>query len=208
MRASFARFAVTLVAAGALMLSGCAQDSLAEQYRAGSGKQYIAGDSSVTEVPPENRSDPVEFSVVTSEGDPVTHETYQGKVLVLNYWYAACAPCRAEAPALSSLHREFEDESVEFLGVNVRDGKETADAFNRTYDIEFPSVLDTEDRSGGLLLAFSGEVAANAVPTTLIVDAQGRVAARILGEFDPSVLRTLIRDTLAETTTADAGNDG
>ena len=192
---------VALVAVVAsLALAGCAEDSLSEQYRAGSGKQYIAGDSSVTEIAPEDRADPVEFSVETSDGDTVTSDDYAGRVLVVNYWYASCAPCRAEAPDLAEVSAEMADQDVSFLGVNVRDGKETAEAFNTQFGIEYPTVLDTLDRSGGLLIAFSGQASPSAVPTTLIVDTEGRVAARVLGEFDPSILRTLIKDTLAEST--------
>lgn len=190
--------AAAIVALASVALAGCAQDELAEQYRAGSGKQYIAGDSSVTEISPEDRGDPVEFSVTTAEGDTVTSDDYRGRVLVVNFWYASCAPCRAEAPDLATISQEMPADDVAFLGANVRDGKETAEAFNKEFGIEYPSVLDTQDRSGGLLMAFSGEAAPNAVPTTLIVDRDGRVASRVLGEFDPSILRTLINDTVAE----------
>ncbi|RWZ50992.1 TlpA family protein disulfide reductase [Labedella phragmitis] len=180
-----------------LALTGCTNDPLAEQYREGSGKGYIAGDGSWTEVPPAERDDPVEFSGVDQNGETVTSDDYVGEVLVVNFWYAACAPCRAEAPDLVELSAQYEGQGASFLGVNVRDQADTAIAFDETYGIEYPSIIDTND--GAVKLAFSGSVPPNAVPTTLVLDAEGRIAARIVGQVrDASILDTLIRDTIAE----------
>jgi peroxiredoxin len=193
------RFAPLLagLAVGAVLLSGCSSDPLAEQYREGSGKGFIAGDGSVTEIALSDRGQAVEFSGVTESGDPVTSADTLGEVLVVNFWYASCAPCRAEAADLQSLNAQFENDGASFLGVNVRDQAPNAIAFNETYGVTYPSVLDVD--AGAMQLAFSGSIPPNAVPTTLVVDAQGRVAARILGQVtSPSILETLIRDTIAE----------
>ncbi|GAB3118632.1 TlpA family protein disulfide reductase [Glaciibacter psychrotolerans] len=189
-------FASGLVAL-ALILTGCASDPLAEQYREGSNKGYIAGDGSVTEIAEANRSNPVSFEGVTEHGKTVTSADYAGQVIVVNFWYAGCAPCRAEAPDLQKLNDEFEGAGASFLGVNVRDQAANAIAFNETYSVTYPSVMDVD--GGSMQLAFSGSIPPNAVPTTLVVDGQGRVAARILGQVSsPSILETLIRDTIAE----------
>jgi peroxiredoxin len=119
-----------------------------------------------------------------------------GQVVVLNWWYAACAPCRAEAPDLAILSEEFKDKGVQFVGVNVRDTAETALAFDRKFNITFPSVMDAQ--SGAVSLAFNGVVSPQAVPTTLVIDKEGRVSARILGRIDASILRTLIQTVVAE----------
>lgn len=190
-----------LAATAALLLvlgvAGCAPDPLAEQYASGSTQNYISGDGSLTTIAEENRDEPVVFEGVTSDGEKVSSDDYAGQVLVLNFWYAACPPCRVEAPDLEKLHLSLEGDGASFLGVNVRDQADTARTFETETGVSYPSVIDAND--GNLLFAFAGTVAPNAVPTTLVIDKQGRVAARILGQVDsPSALDTIIRDTIAE----------
>jgi thiol-disulfide isomerase/thioredoxin len=117
-------------------------------------------------------------------------------VTVLNFWYAGCAPCRAEAPDLAALHEAFSKKGVNFVGVNVRDTAETALAFDRKFGIQFPSVMDAQ--SGSVSLAFTGVVSPSAVPTTLVIDRDGKVASRVLGRIEPSILSTLIETVLEE----------
>lgn len=193
------RRALAAVAAATLLigLAGCTADPLAEQYASGSTKNYISGDGSVTTIALEDRGAAVEFEGVTGEGDAVSSKDYEGEVLVLNFWYAACPPCRVEAPDLEKLHLSLEGEGASFLGVNVRDQADTARTFETETGVSYPSVIDAND--GNLMLAFAGTVAPNAVPTTLVIDKQGRVAARILGQVtSPSALDTIIRETIAE----------
>lgn len=198
---NLARAAAALVLGGLLLsagLSGCtSNDSLADQYRSGSDKQYIAGDGSVTEIPVAKRK-AVSYAVSDSKGNKISSTANKGSVVVVNFWYAACAPCRAEAPALRKLSAQFAGDGVKFIGVNVRDGKDTAQAFTDNFKLNYPTVLDSVDRSGGMLLAFSGQASANAVPTTLVLDKQSRVAARVLGEANESVLASLITDTVGK----------
>jgi peroxiredoxin len=185
-----------LVVASALLLAGCSNDPLADQYLSGDGKNYIAGDGTVTEIKPEARQKAVDFAGTTAEGSSVSQADYSGEVVVLNFWYASCAPCRVEAPELAKLSAKYEGQGASFLGVNVRDQAPQAISFEKNYGITYPSVIDTD---GALQLAFSVEVSPNAVPTTLVIDKEGRVAARILGQVsEPSILDTLIRDTIAE----------
>ena len=180
-----------------LLLAGCSSDPLAEQYREGSGKGFIAGDGSWTEIPADDRGAAVAWSGTVENGEPVSSADYAGQVVVLNFWYASCAPCRAEAPDLQKLSEQFDGQGASFLGVNVRDRAANAIAFSDTYGITYPSVMDVDD--GSLQLAFSGSIPPNAVPTTLVLDESGRVAARILGRVSsPSILETFIRDTIAE----------
>ncbi|PSL37067.1 thiol-disulfide isomerase/thioredoxin [Labedella gwakjiensis] len=187
-----------LLASAALVLTGCVNDPLAEQYREGSGKGYVAGDGSWTEIAVDDRAEPIEFEGIDQNGDAVSSDDYLGEVLVVNFWYAACAPCRAEAPDLVDLSAQYDGEGASFLGVNVRDQADTAISFDETFGIEYPSIIDAND--GAVKLAFSGDVPPNAVPTTIVLDAEGRVAARIVGQLrDASILDTLIRDTIAET---------
>ncbi len=197
-RKILSRFLTAVVlSALAVSLAGCANDPLAEQYRSGSDKNYIAANGTITEIAPGDRGSAVQFAGKLEDGTPISSAEYTGQVLVLNFWYAGCAPCRAEAPDLEKSSQKFAAQGVKFLGVNVRDQAATALAFSRTYGISYPSVLDVD--GGALQLAFSGTIAPNAVPTTLVVDKQGRVSARILGRIpDVSILNALITTALAE----------
>ncbi|MCH1882837.1 TlpA disulfide reductase family protein [Agrococcus sp. ARC_14] len=115
-------------------------------------------------------------------------------ITLVNFWYAACPPCRVEAPVLAELHAEFGDR-VDFIGVNVRDGAAQAMSFEEEFGIEYPSILDDQSAQGQL--AFTGIIAPNAVPSTIILDAEGRVAARVSGAVtDTSILSTLLQEEL------------
>ncbi|MCH8565957.1 TlpA family protein disulfide reductase [Nesterenkonia sp. LB17] len=182
--------------ASALALAGCssANDELS-QRAANDGTNYVAGDGSVKELAAEDRGEPVQFESTLFDGSAVGPERWEGEVTVINFWYAACAPCRVEAPDLADLDEEFTDEGVQFYGVNTRDTQPTAEAFERTFGIEYPSM---EDRSGEVMLAMTDYVPPSAVPTTLVLDKQGRVSARILGIAEPGTLRALINSALDE----------
>ncbi len=192
-----ARAAAAAAVALALLLSGCGGDSLADQYREGSNKDYIAGDGTVETFNPDNRKPAVDFQGTTIEGDTFSSADERGKVLVVNFWYAQCPPCRAEARDLESISTSS-GADVQFVGVNTRDEAGTAKSFEDEFGVTYPSVLDYQNAA--VQLAFSSSIPPNAVPTTLVLDKQGRVAARILGRvLEPSILTTLIRDTAAET---------
>ena len=179
-----------------LGLSGCAQeDALAKQARAGDNKNYVAGDGSVTEFAAADRKRPVDLHGTLFDGTTVAAQDFQGKVTVLNFWFAACAPCRVEAPSLEALHQEFKSQGVQFYGVNLRDEKATAEAFDKTFNLTYPSF---NDKDGAVLLAVSGLVPPGAVPTTLVLDKQGRVASRVLGEIQKGTLKSLIAAAVAE----------
>jgi peroxiredoxin len=187
-----------LVAAFLLLtlLSGCTSDPLAEQFRSGDNKNYIAGDGTVTEFAVSERPTVSEWSGITESGARLDSSSLEGFVVVMNWWYAACAPCRAEAPDLAALSEEFASQGVQFVGVNVRDTSETALAFDRRFGITFPSVMDQQ--TGSVSLAFSGVVSPQAVPTTVVITRDGKVASRVLGRIDKSVLRELIETVVEE----------
>ncbi len=187
---------IFIVGTIALSLAGCSSDPLAEQFRSGDSKNYIAGDGTVTEFDSAQIPSFLPFSGETESGQMLDSKALDGQVVVMNWWYSSCAPCRAEAPDLQALHEEFKDQGVQFVGVNVRDTAETALAFDRKFGISFPSIMDAQ--SGSVSLAFQGVVSPQAVPTTLVIDKAGNVASRILGRIDPSILRTLIETVVAE----------
>lgn len=181
-----------------LGVSGCAAtDDLATQYRAGSNKGYISGDGRVVEIPAADRGDPVVFEGLVENGEKVTSDDYRGEVLVVNFWYAACGPCRVEAPFLEEVYLEFAENGADFLGVNTYDQAPTALAFADNYGITYPSVIDVP--GGKVKLAFAQVTTVMATPTTLVLDQEGRVAARISGQLEgPSTLRTIVRDVIEE----------
>ena len=191
------RISLALGVAVLLMLTGCANSDLAEQFRAGTGKGYVAGNGTITEIPIDDRGAPITFTGELDSGATFASDEFAGSVMVVNFWYAGCAPCRAEAPDLQAVSEQFAGEDVQFVGVNVRDQPATARAFAETYGVTYPSILDANDAQA--MLAFSGVVAPNAVPTTIVLDRQHRVASRILGQISArSILESLIESAMAE----------
>jgi peroxiredoxin len=189
--------AAALAVAGVLALSACSNDPLADQYRAGDNKGFVAGSFATVEIPAAERGDPVVFAGTLDTGEPVSSEDYAGDVLVVNFWYAACGPCRVEAPRLESAYQAFAGQDVAFLGINTYDQPQTSLAFAADHGVTYPSVIAVND--GSVKLAFANAAPLSSTPVTLVLDAQGRVAARIIGEVpDTSILSTLVRDTLAE----------
>ena len=188
--------AALAISALVLTTSACANDSLAEQFRSGDNKNYIAGDGTVTEFALGSRPKAASWSGVTESGEAISSTQLEGVITVMNFWYAGCAPCRIEMPELIELQTEFLPEGVQFIGVNVRDSSETSLAFARRIDMNFPSVMDA--KTGSVVLGFTGVVTPQAVPTTLVIDAQGNVSARVLGRIDKGILTTLVKTVIEE----------
>ncbi|MBK0421735.1 TlpA family protein disulfide reductase [Leucobacter sp. CSA2] len=180
-------------------LTGCSEgNGIADEWNEGSGKNYVAGDGSSLSIPPAERSKPVVYEGKTEHGEDFSSADTLGSVTVVNFWYAGCPPCRAEAPDLKKAYDEFTPKGVKFVGVNTRDEQAQAQQFAEEFKLEYPSVMDT---AGGRAVqkAFAGQVPLNAVPTTLVLDKEGRVAHRVLGMLaGESQLRTLINETLDE----------
>lgn len=194
---SIRRTYLTATMLGVLVLSGCSDEpnSIAEQARAGDDKNYIAGDGSVSAVAPAQRETVIDLAGTTLEGEPWTSAEARGEVLVINVWGSWCGPCIAEAKDLEAVYSEFTeaDEPVQFIGVNDRDSVPTALAFQEAKGVSYPSL---EDDGGQTLLDLKG--LANARPSTLVLDPEGQVAARVLGQVDDSTLRALVQDVLDE----------
>jgi thiol-disulfide isomerase/thioredoxin len=187
--------AITL-AVFVLTSSGCATDSLAEQFREGDNKNYIAGDGTVTEFALGSRPKAADWAGVSESGDNLSSDQLTGVITVMNFWYAGCAPCRIEMPELIELQDQFLSDEVQFIGVNVRDTPETALAFARQVNLNFPSVMDA--KTGAVVLGFTGVVTPQAVPTTLVIDSEGNVSARVLGRIDKGILEELIKTVVRE----------
>ncbi len=153
---------------------------------------FEEGNGSVLILPPDEREPAPELVGTTLEGEELSTEDFAGQVIVLNVWGSWCAPCRAEAPALVSAADQLPE--VQFLGINTRDlDPAPAQAFVRSFDIDYPSLYDPD---GELLLGF-GQVPPKAIPSTLVIDESGRVAARMLGEVTATVLTGVVEDVQA-----------
>ncbi|MFC7788520.1 TlpA family protein disulfide reductase [Microbacterium sp. MAHUQ-60] len=189
--------AAALAATLAIGLSACAPDPATEAYLNGDQKAYTTADFRVVEIPADRRGEPVEFGGTTDGGTSFSSADISGDVTVVNFWYAGCGPCRIEADDLEAVWQKHQGDDVSFIGVNIYDQADTARAFAEKYGITYPSLMDAD--TGQAKLAFAKVTPIQAPPTTLVLDRQGRVAARIIGPIDgTSILSTLIQDALEE----------
>ena len=184
------RKVAALVFAGAciLLLTGCGANTTSNTSDTG----YISGDGSTVLVSPEDRGEAIELAGETLDGSQLDIADWQGKPIVVNLWASWCGPCRSEASELENSYLQFKDQGVEFLGLNTRDGLAAANAFNERFKVSYPSI---RDKDGQLTLVF-GNLGPAATPSTIILDSQGRVAARILGPTTESELRVVLSAVL------------
>ncbi|PUB30202.1 thiol-disulfide isomerase/thioredoxin [Promicromonospora sp. AC04] len=157
------------------------------------GQGYVSGDGSVQTYDAGERKGPVSIAGTDFEGKDIDTADWAGDVVVVNTWYASCAPCRAEAPDLVALAND--KDGVRFLGINTEDDAGAAQAFQRTFEIPYPSI---EDRTGVVIAGLSGVVPLQAVPSTVVLDQEGYVAARVIGQVEGSTLEALVDEVLAE----------
>jgi len=181
-------------AAAMLLLSGCG-GSAAGETAAESSLGFVAGDGSIVLLAPEERdASPVAAGPLLSGGELSTAE-HRGAVVVLNVWASWCAPCRAESPDLQAVWEATQDGGVQFVGINTRDSEAAAQAFVVNYGLTYPHLLDPDGRTQ---LLFRDTLPPQAIPSTLVLDKQGRVAGRVLGAASQSQLLGLIEPLVAE----------
>ena len=188
---------VVAVAAIALGLTGCSGDasSIAAQAKAGDQKGYVSGNGAVEVIPAGKRNVPVELEGDLLAGGSWSSDSGRGRIVVLNVWGSWCAPCVAEAPHLQEVWEGFEkqDAPVDFMGIDFREDPARGLAFVNKMGVTYPSL---SDESGTLILQLQGK--APTVPTTLVLDREGRIAARVNGSVDATTLRGLVDDAMAE----------
>ncbi|ABL80043.1 MULTISPECIES: TlpA disulfide reductase family protein [unclassified Nocardioides] len=185
-------------AVGLLLLTGCSSLE-------GTGdKGYISGDQRVRVVDPADRGSAVELTGTSLTGDPVDVADSRGRVLVVNTWWSGCAPCRSEMPMLTAAAKEL-GERADFLGINIRDASASqGQAFIRSVGAEYPSIYDP---TGKAVLAFAGKTTLSAIPTTIVLDAEGRVAAVITGEIPSKQTLVDVVDEVAANAAAESGGE-
>jgi thiol-disulfide isomerase/thioredoxin len=189
-----ARLAAAAVAL-ALPLAACSDGQVQRSDTSGDQTGFVAGTGVVTTVPAADREPAVDFGGPLLGGGDFDLADQRGDVVVLNVWGSWCAPCRKEAPALQAVHEATRDQGVQVVGVNTRDTESGALGFVEQFGLTFPSVVDA---SGARLLAFRDTLPPAAIPSTLVLDREGRVAARVLGEITETSLRDLVADVAGE----------
>lgn len=192
---SRARPAAVFAAVLALMvLAGCSGAG-----NRGTTTGFVSGDGSetITTVDVADREQAPVLEGEGLDGQPLSTADFAGKTIVVNLWGPWCAPCRAEAPALDEVAQEYEAKGVQFVGVLTRSKDPSeAIAFNRNRGITYPSF---KDQGGKLELGFNDSLPTLAIPTTWIIDSEGRVAARVVDKVSASTLANLIDDVQAST---------
>lgn len=169
-----------------LVLTGCS--SLGTSGANG----FVSGDNTITSLKPADRKTPGQVAGTTLDGRSVSLSDYLGKTVVVSVWGSWCSPCRGEAPMLAAAAKDLAGKGVEFLGIDSRDpSKAAAEAFVRNFGLPYPSIYDPEGRT---LLAFRGTLTPNAVPSTVIIDAKGRVSGSVIGSISRTTLYDLISD--------------
>lgn len=179
------RLLVVLLAA--VLLAGCGS-------AVDNGAGFVAGDGTLTVLPVGQRPAAPAITGTTLDGATWRSADAAGKVIVYNVWGSWCAPCRAEAPELVAAANRTAGTAA-FVGLNTRDLDTAAPkAFVRAFGVPYPNLYDPD---GALLLTFSSQLPANAIPSTLVVDPSGKVAARIIGATTQATLFGLINDLAA-----------
>lgn len=181
-----------------MLLVGCTSasgqgGSVSGQGESGTG--FVAGDGSIVVLDQAQRVAAPAITGQTLDGGSFDLADYRGQVVVLNVWASWCAPCRAEAPILEQVATDLAAEPVAFIGLDTRDSPASAQAFVTRFGVTYPQVIDED---GQLQLQFRDTLPPQAIPSTIIIDADGQVAARILGQVSEASLRGVIDEVIGE----------
>ncbi|MDH6145081.1 thiol-disulfide isomerase/thioredoxin [Kitasatospora sp. GP30] len=189
------RMAAVLTAAAALTLAGCSSSGSGGSGDAQAG--FVMGSGGIATVPVTARTAAPAISGNDLEGKPTALSDFQGKIVVLNIWGSWCSPCRAEAKGLEQVYEKYKGQGVQFLGINTRDTDVTnAKRFEDLNGISYPSIYDPD---GTQILKFpKGSLNPQSIPTTVVIDRQGRLAARAMKGLTPDELDSMVSPILAE----------
>ena len=178
-------------------LAGCAAgdgDSAGQRISRGGKADDSLG--AITQVKPADRQPAPALTGTTLDGEQLDLADYRGKVVVLNVWASWCGPCREEIPALERVYQDTRSRDVAFVGILARDRSlDAARAFARRYGMSYPSLVDPD---GQLVLSFRGTLPPAALPSTLVLDRQGRIAVRALTPLTERQLRSVLDPVIAE----------
>src|SRR3712207_6630089 len=167
------------VLSAAALLAGCTTGSGQVAANNGGEFRFVEATPNGEVIPREQRAAAPEFSGTLLGGEEFSSSDLDGDVAVLNFWGSWCPPCRVETPEFQEVYAEVRDDGVQFLGLNVKEtDQQFATAFVDRFGIEFPSLYDPR---GEVALAFRN-YPASAIPSTIVLDPQGRVAAVYTGD--------------------------
>jgi peroxiredoxin len=187
--------ALVLAVVLGLFLAGCSTGSGAVDVNNGGEFRFVAGTPSGEVIPKDQRATAPAFSGTFLDGEAFDSSKLAGQVAVLNFWGSWCAPCRVETPEFSTVAADLADDGVQFVGIDVKEtDKQFAQAFVDRFQISFPSLYDPR---GEVALAFR-DYPANAIPSTVVLDPQGRVAAVYTGTVAQEDLRKVLDLLLGE----------
>ncbi|MEU9479199.1 TlpA disulfide reductase family protein [Streptomyces sp. NPDC048191] len=183
-----------VAAALALTLSACGKGGTSG---GGGNTNFVTGNNGIDTVPAGKRTAAPDLSGKTIDGRTLNVADYKGHVVVVNVWGSWCGPCREEAQYFSKVSKQYEGDGVRFVGINTRDTSTTpAVAFEKEHGITYPSLYDP---TGKLMLRFKrGTLNPQLIPSTLVIDKQGKVAARALEALDDTALLKMLKPVLAE----------
>lgn len=123
--------------------------------------------------------------------NPVKLSSLRGKVVALNFWYAACEPCKLEMPALEHAYEQYKGQGFVVLGVDTVDDPATLDTFIHDLGITYPVVRDVDLRATTLYRLV-------ATPSTFFIDRNGVIRERIVGSMQTSMLSSYVPSLLAQ----------
>jgi len=193
------RFHAALGAAVAVLAgmaaAGCAGGDIGANSPGSSGQSFVSHSYESTFYQVGHRPAVPAVAGSTISGRRLSLASYRGDTIVLNFWGSWCAPCRAEAPALGQLARNMASRGVRFVGIDIRDQPDSAQAFMQTFNVGYPSLNDPGDE---IALEFHSTVPPAAIPTTLIIDRSGGIAVRIFGASSFSQLQALISKVIGQ----------
>jgi thiol-disulfide isomerase/thioredoxin len=186
------RYLAGLVASASMLLTGCIAASGDEPSRGAAQAGYPQSERNLTRIAPEQRKLVPEISGPALGAESMlSSRDYPGKVVVINVWGSWCAPCRSEAPELQAASEQTKD-AAQFVGITSKDyDPAPALAFTRAFSITYPSIFDP---TGRVLLDFASVLPPSAIPSTMIIDSDGRLAARVLGPISTTTLVDMITD--------------
>ncbi|WP_020392279.1 TlpA family protein disulfide reductase [Kribbella catacumbae] len=183
-----------VTAAVLIAATACTSGQDANESRQGQ-TGFVSGSGRVSSFAPADRVKAPDFKGTTLDGKQWNFADQAGKVVVLNVWGSWCPPCRKEAPDLAAASREL-GSGVQFIGLNTRDlDPAPAKKFVEAFEVPFPSIYDPDGRQ---LLLFRGQkISAVSIPATIVIDKQGRVASRVIGEVTKQTLLGMVKDAAA-----------
>ena len=184
-----AKIARGLVILGVVVLVlGLALQELRTRGTSAAGGITVANYRAVAKV--DDRPAPVFEMPALGDTSNIALRDFAGEVVILNFWASWCGPCRAEAPELESTWQAYQDQGVQFLGVDYRDDRAAGRAFVAEFDLTYPSVFDPAGQ-----LAFDYELVG--LPTTFVIGRDGRIVYKFTGRIDAAILGSALDDVLS-----------